>query len=285
MLKNEEGSKTAEICAWVRATHSRELKGRIFNDSLAASLIGRQKSAEVARMVLSGDKSGRARSFLELSQEFFPIPISRSAWAETEVRNFAAAFSEIQYVILGAGLDTFAWRNQQQNIRTFEVDHPYTQKSKLYRLKSLQWNTGKAVFVPVDFAKDSLKAELLKRGFDPEIPAVFTILGVAYYLPVETFSNTLKDIASLMQAPARVLFDFRDDVADAKSSQLSAFTESLGEPMAAGYNVTFLKRRLRKLGYYGIFHMSPLTIGERYFKNRCDGLAAYRTVHFIKAAV
>ncbi|MCR5536393.1 MAG: class I SAM-dependent methyltransferase [Succinivibrio sp.] len=283
-MQSDTGSYTAKICAWVRATHSRTTQERIFNDSLAGTLIGRQTATEVIRLIKTTDADHQP-AFDELSAEFFPIPLSRSAWAEGELHIFAEGKKQVQYVILGAGLDTFAWRNQQHNIKTFEVDHPFTQRQKLNRLAALRWNIRKAVFVAVDFAQDVLQERLMKEGFDPTLPTVFTILGVSYYLEFNTFLKTMQAIAGLMQAPTRVLFDFQDGSCDSRSLKLSSFTASLGEPMAGWYEVTALKGQLRQLGYHGIFHLTPATIAERYFRQRHDGLKAYQTVHFIKAAL
>ncbi len=136
----------------------------------------------------------------------------------------------------------------------------------------------------VDFGHDSLAQKLISKGFSPTLPTVFTILGVTYYLPLEIFSRTLKEIASLMHAPVRVLFDFRDDSEHQNSQRLPTFTASLGEPMAPGYNVQNLLLELKKLHFSGLFHLTPPGIEERYFKDRRDGLKAYPGVHFLKVS-
>lgn len=284
MINQQEGSITAKICAWIRATHSRRDYQRIFNDNLAGSLLGRESSVAVSHLLQKGHQSAENAAG-NLVQDLFPIPISRSAWAETEIHAFASSYARIQHVILGAGMDTFAWRNSLPNITTFEVDHPLSQKNKLSRLKALKWDSSKAVFVAVDFAKDSLKEKLFYSGLNPKIPTVFTILGVSYYLPLKTFGNTLREITMLMNAPTRVLFDFQDDHEDDFSRKMSDFTASLGEPMSRGYNVETLKSTLNTSGYKGLFHLSPQDIEERYFRSRKDGLNASRTIHFIKAAI
>ncbi|MBO6258954.1 MAG: class I SAM-dependent methyltransferase [Succinivibrio sp.] len=284
MINQQEGSITARICAWIRATHSRSDYQKIFDDSLAGTLLGRKNAVEVSHLLHNNTHSPRTVAG-NLALDLFPIPISRSAWAETEIHAFADAHESIQHVLLGAGMDTFAWRNRLSNITTFEVDHPLSQQSKLSRLKAIRWDLGRAVFVAVDFAVDNLKEKLLSAGFNPIIPTVFTILGVSYYLPLKTFENTLKEISELMSAPTRVLFDFQDDTEDEFARKMSDFTASLGEPMAKGYNVEKLKSALNSSGYRGLFHLSPKDIEERYFRSRTDGLNAFGTVHFIKAAI
>lgn len=95
-----------------------------------------------------------------------------------------------QYVILGAGFDTFAFRKSKElnKIKVFEVDHPATQELKLKRIKELGWEIDENIkYVPVDFSKDNLKKSLLDSGYNPNELSFFSWLGVTYYLRKEIF--------------------------------------------------------------------------------------------------
>jgi methyltransferase (TIGR00027 family) len=133
--------------------------------------------------------------------------VARSRYAEDKLAA-AAANGVRQYVVLGAGLDTFAYRNPFRHVRVFEVDHPATQAWKRERLQT----AGIAIpnelsFVAVDFERQKLDEELAAAGFAMSEPAFFSWLGVTPYLSREAFQGTLRFITA-MPAGSGVAFDF-----------------------------------------------------------------------------
>ena len=121
--------------------------------------------------------------------------VARARYVE-EVLAAAAAEGVRQYVVLGAGLDTFAYRNPLPGVRVFEVDHPATQAWKLERLAEagIRVPDGPAgvAFVPVDFHHDRLDERLVAAGFRPDEPAVFGWLGVTMYIAAESVLTVLR---------------------------------------------------------------------------------------------
>ena len=138
----------------------------------------------------------------------FPGPVRREARAAVctrsryaEDRLAAGAFT--QYVILGAGLDSFAWRRPDLlgSLTVFEVDHPASQAWKLERVRGLGLPLGDSqVFVPADFETGSLHDALRAAGFDWDQPALFSWTGVAPYLTAQAISSTLRAIGGAAAA-------------------------------------------------------------------------------------
>lgn len=276
----EVESLTAKICAWARAKHLEESRVPIFSDALAGRLLDQKGKKEVENALFELGKE-TPQDYQRQREIWFPVPLSRSAWAEAGLKAFADGKSAIQYVVLGAGYDTFAWRNKDKRIRVYEVDHPLTQALKIKRVQELGWENG-PVFVPVDFAKDSLSGVLLKAGFDPYVPSFFTILGVSWYLSLGSFEKTLGAIRSLMRAPARVYFDFPGKgLEPEREKELSRQTKRFGEPLARGYRVQTFAKRMKSAGFDEVEHLRPTEISKKYFQNRADGLSAYENVHFV----
>jgi methyltransferase (TIGR00027 family) len=125
---------------------------------------------------------------------------ARSGSGEDELTK-AVARGGGQYVLMGAGLDTFAYRNPHPGLRVFEVDHPVTQRWK----RSLLEDTGivvprETVFVPVNFERDSLPRKLAEAGFRADEPAFFAWLGVVPYLTENVFVSTVKLIAFMPES-------------------------------------------------------------------------------------
>lgn len=301
----EQESITAQLCLFARAFHSNYGKEKIFDDYLSFDLMGREQYEEIGQLIendFDPEKFDRNRWFCHknikdiLYKYILPIPLSRIKFAEIELENFAklkgAMGEKIQYVICGAGMDSFAFRNQIHNIKIFEVDHPDTQRYKLERIKKLEWIIPENLtFVPVDFSKDSLKEKLLEKGFDSNIPTFTAILGVTYYLTLPVFEQTLKIISELSPEGSKLIFDFPDERTFSEElkknaprvQELADVTEKLGEPMLHGFSTEEVKQALERNAFELASHYRPETIQDLYFEGRSDGLKAYENVHFIVA--
>ena len=291
-------SVTAKLCSFSRAYHSNREKERIFDDYLAFDLMGREEYEKIGQLIehdydlesYNPTRDFKGDSIKETLDTYLaPIPLSRAAFAEKELKRFSEKNSKCQYVILGAGMDTFAFRNDNENIEIFEVDHPDTQKYKLEKIKALEWIIPQnANYVPVDFAKDDMRVKLIEAGFDENMPTFFAFLGVTYYLSLPVFEETLEKIKSLASKGSRLVFDFPDDTTLSQNAPervkiLSEITAHLGEPMKHGYSVLEIDDALDRQGFKTIVHETPDTIQKMFFEGRSDGKRAYENIHFIVA--
>ena len=161
-----------------------------------------------------------------------------------------------QYVILGAGFDTFALRRPDvaDRVRVFELDHPATQRAKRERLRRLGLAPPpNLAFVPVDFEVDALDAALASAGFDATRPAFFSWLGVTYYLTLEAIRETLDRIAAGAGPGSFLLLDYKLPTSElpparAVADQLDRFVARLGEPMVSTFTELALQDELRRVG-------------------------------------
>jgi methyltransferase (TIGR00027 family) len=276
-MEANKASITASICAYARANAA--ASGIQFCDPYARQFLGRSGKEGVER-ILDGAGAG-------VSGLFSDVTLTRAAWAEGHLRCFAAGRGRVQYVILGAGFDSFAWRNTNPAIRVFEVDHPDTQRLKLELADSLGIaQVSGATFTGVDFSKDSLEEKLLLGGFDPQLPSFFTILGVSWYLPFRDFSRTVRAVAGLAKGRARLLFDFqgRNFSSTVRGRTLSDFTASLGERMAPGYSLTATEALLFECGFSAADHLDGAGISKRFGLSRTPAGQIPDGVHFMAAA-
>ena len=267
-MVDERESVTAKLCAFARAWHSNRSREKIYDDYLAYDLMGKEEYDAVYDMISRGFGGN--------------IP----HFSESRLERFAEENGEIQYVICGAGSDTFSFRNANENITVFEVDHPDTQRYKLEKIQQLQWNIPKNVrFVPVDFEKERMCNKLIEAGFDPEKKAFFSILGVSYYLTLDVFSDTLSQIAELSALGSAVAFDYpiKTGTFPRRVQRLEQITESLGEVMRGGFDYNEVSRALYALGFQIDTYMPPEKVQKLYFGGRQDGLRAFENVSLISA--
>ena len=217
-----------------------------------------------------------------------PIPLSRIAFAENKLDAFAQHCGKCQYVICGAGMDTFAFRNDNPDIKVFELDHPDTGRYKRRRIRELEWIIpDNLTFAPIDFSKDDMSERLLVSGYDPEIPTFFAILGVSYYLTLSVFEDTIRKISSLCKAESKVVFDYPDETtlrgqSTERVHMLASITEKLGEKMLHGYSYKEIYDVLERHGFEIEEHETPQMIQMHYFENRSD-MAAFENINFILA--
>ena len=201
----------------------------------------------------------------------------RSRFAEDELATSVGS-GILQYVVLGAGLDTFACRNPHTGLRVFEVDHPATQQWKREQLHAAGIAIpSHAVFIPIDFERETLGDALERSGFRMDHPAFFSWLGVVPYLSERAFADTLSFIAA-MPKPSGVVFDYgvartalswrERFVLDALAARVAA----AGEPFRLFFEPEQLAAQLRHIGFNHIEDLGSAEINRRYFSRRADGL-------------
>jgi methyltransferase (TIGR00027 family) len=277
-MRAGEPSITALAAAGHRAAHQVLEQGRIFRDPLALRILG-EDGARAVESAEARPSSRRMRIFIA----------ARTRFAEDSL---AAAVQRgvTQLVVLGAGLDTYAYRSPWgERLRIFEVDHPATQAWKRERLGEAsiaipEWLT----FVPVDFERETLAQGFAKTGFDARQPAFFTWLGVAPYLTVEAVWSTLRYIASLASG-AQVVFDYAnppeslDEEARAWHLERAARVAGIGEAWVTYFETAELREKLLALGFGEIDDLGPRRIAERYFPDRAAAMPE-KGGHMVRAA-
>lgn len=186
-----------------------------------------------------------------------------------------------QYVILGAGLDTFAQRRPEiaSHLRVFEVDQPGPQAWKRQRLIDLGYDLPEWLrLVPVDFeAVGSWWEQLTAAGFDPGRPAVVVSLGVSMYLTKDANASTLRQLAGL--APSSTLAmtfllptELLDDADRVGLQRAETGARAAGTPFISFYTPGEMLAAARDAGFKDVRHVPGSVLAERYFADRTDGL-------------
>lgn len=264
-MQTGRASKTALRVAIRRAAHQLMDRPCILHDPIALPLLG------------PGFARDLERASHKVARDFRAFMAVRSRYAEDRL---AEAFERgvRQYVVLGAGLDTFAYRNPFAPLRVFEVDFPATQGWKREMLSDAAIAVPENLaFVPVDFERQTLAESLGCAGFDQNRPAFFGWLGVVPYLTREAFRSTLGTIAGL-PAGSGVCFDYgvspealtpqRRATFDALSVRVAA----AGEPFRSFFTPEELDSELRAAGFARVDQTDTAQLNDLYFRDRADGL-------------
>lgn len=238
----------------------------MFDDPLAVRIIGARAEANLPEQP-KNFVAARFRAFMA----------ARSRFAEDEL---AAAVKRgvRQYVVLGAGLDTFAYRNPFADLRVFEVDHPATQAWKRKRLAQVGIAVPSSMtFAPVDFNRETFDDGLRSVGFNERLPTFFSWLGVTMYLESEMVLGTLRAIREMNTANA-VTFDYavpRETLGFVSKLALDALSRRVkkaGEPFVGFFTPKLLVAKMKEFGYREIEDLGSAELDARYFGGRADKL-------------
>jgi len=299
-MENNQSSMTALIASFSRAYHAEFDEPKIFYDPLARQLMTDEEYKQVMGYMIGGIDFFAPEKKAEFTDQkdilkwvvqtqLAPTPLARARYCEDMLMNAVKMGAE-QYVILGAGMDTFAYRNAEllSKIHVFEVDHPDTQAFKRQKVEQAGWDIPNNLhYVPMDFTKDSLPGELKKAGLDTGKITFFSWLGVTYYLSKEDNANMLKTISSFTTEGSSILFDYAGEQflnSEIKRVQNQiAMAEAAGEPMKAGYTYTELEKTLAEHGFLIYEHLTTSDIEKRFFSNRTDYLHASPHTNYVLA--
>ena len=264
-MQTGRASRTALRVAHRRAVHQVLDQPCILNDPIAVPLLGRDFVIDYAR-----ESHPSARSFRAFMA-------ARSRFTEDELAGLVRGGIR-QYVVLGAGLDTFAYRNPFPELRVFEVDFPATQEWK--RLMLAEANIAvpaNVAFVPLDFEHQTLAEGLAEAGLDRKQPAFFGWLGVVPYLTLEAFRSSMAAITEL-PAPTAVTFDFALSPelhglrARAAFEVLAARVAAAGEPFRLLFTPQTLDSEMHAAGFSQMELTGADELNRRYFSDRSDQL-------------
>ena len=262
-------SQSAILTAVARALHRDEPPPLVLDDSLALPLAGDDAQAMVERL-----RSELPRAAL----------LAFSRWCCVRARlpeDIVARAVEGgigQYVILGAGLDSFAYRNSHllDRLRVFEVDHPASQEWKRQRLAEIGVACpSQLTFVPMDFEHQTLREGLAAAGFDFTAPAIFSWIGVTMYLTHDAIRASLATVAA---GPPGTTIVLTYNQPPAALTGMGAQTEGalrpllagMGEPMISTFTPSEIEEFVRREGFGDITHFGPDEAVQTYFPGRED---------------
>jgi methyltransferase (TIGR00027 family) len=264
-METGKASKTALGVAIRRAAHQLVDVPPVLDDPIAVRLVG------------SGYRGKMGRASHRVGRDLRAFVAARSRYVEDQLAA-AVARGVRQYVVLGAGLDTFAYRNQHNGLRVFEVDFPATQEWKRELLAEAGIELPEGLrFVPLDFEHQTLGEGLAEAGFDRGAAAFFGWLGVVPYLTLEAFKATLGVIAQLPSGSG-VSFDYAvaperlSAVGRKAFDALAGRVAAAGEPFQLFFTPEEMEAELRGAGFGRCEQLDSDELNELYFKDRADGL-------------
>ncbi len=271
-MEPDKPSATALAVSMQRAAHLiLDGEPKIFEDQFALPFIGQQSESSFKSLQTPEAKFTRS------------CILCRSRYAE-DLLYKAISRGVKQYVILGAGLDSFAYQNKNlsDKLRIFEVDHPASQEWKRKRIEEAGISLPENVcFVPIDFELQSLEEGMAQGGYIPDDPTFFSWLGVTYYLTEDAVFNTLQYVATSAAPDSEIVFEYVLPDSMLSEEVLAMFKNSrhvfggFGEPWISTFSPDYMASKLNEIGFDLIEEIDRKKVNaynQKYFLKRTDGL-------------
>lgn len=295
-----KASVSALMCAFVRAYHTETSDNPVFPDKIAGKFFTDEEYDQMKEYIVSGadffkpgikESAASREEILDfiVNTQLAPTPVARARYCEDCLKSAVLTGTQ-QYVILGAGFDTFAWREESltKKLTVFEADHPLTQSEKCKRLSRAGLEIPSGLhFVPMDFAKDNLKEKLVASGFDVTKKTFFSWLGVSYYLTDEQIRSMLRDISSFAAEGSTIVFDYPDEnlfnSEISRVKNMTAMAAAGGEPMKFCCDSIYLAKMLEEQNFLIYEELSPDDIDSQILGD--SDITAFEHINYVTAVI
>jgi methyltransferase (TIGR00027 family) len=296
-------SRTAMSTSLMRAVHSRRDPSPLLDDQWGDRLVPKSEQDRFCQGILARlDSEAQAKalkapgSILDdflLANVAYPGVVIRSRYTEDTLRE-AVSRGTCQYVLIGAGFDSFALRRPAfaQTLEIFEIDHPATQAFKIQRIRDCGISLPSSVhFVSADLATEDLSAALARSSFRRDEPAFFSWLGVTVYLTRAANLATLRAVASVGVPGSELVFTYVDqnEFAPGGSRSLgdanAQAVATMGEPYKTGFDPKEIANELKHVGLELIEDLDGWKMSERYGRAGANALQPAASLHIALALV
>lgn len=298
----DEHSRTAVLAAVAREMHAETSTDPVLDDEFASELVTPDEKTQITEVA---KQTGLSDTEAQQLGESYSIPeawkvafrggafaaasVVRNRYAEDCLESAHRERDIDQYVLVGAGLETFPWRRSElaTELTIIELDHPATQRFKRDRLADADLKPPDSVhFAPVDLETERVSSALDKTLYDPERPAFYSWLGVTPYLSVEAILGTLQDIAAVSAPGTEVVFDFVDregSTMETTTERIQRFmhmVESMGASAGDGLELETFEETMDDLGFQVLEVLDPDDQQERYFDDQPEHFEPTEHYHF-----
>jgi len=296
----EHKINTSLVSAFARAYHSKNSSIKVFDDSIAYDLIGKEdydligenmsKGIRFFNPQFIGSDSEALRWIVD--HQLAPTPLGRAAYCERMLEN-AVKMGASQYLIFASGLDSFSYRQPDfaKSLKIFELDLPVTLVDKQQRVKKAKLSEVKNLTrINVDFTKTDWGFTLADQcNFNSNEISFCSLLGISYYLEFNDFEKMISTISQLTAEGTTIVFDYPEekDPSD-QSIKQQLLAKEAGEKMIGNYSYSTIEKMLEQNGFLIYEHLDPDQITQQIFNcynlaNPDHTITAFRNVNYCLA--
>lgn len=280
-MKNR--SMTALVSAFARAYHFENNETTVFSDPIAKLLLGEESYNNIASNMVKGinffnpsaqQKEKEALRWI-VDNYLSPSPIGRSKFTEDLLEN-AVMLGAKQYLILGSGYDSFAYRQPDfaKKIEIYEIDDPTTLSDKLERLNNNHISIPNNVHhIALDLTVSAWHSTLInEKNYDTTQISFCSLLGLTYYLTEKEFNKLVSILSTFLPKGSALVFDYPDEktfteLAGVRTKKQQMLASKSGEPFKASYAYNTMEKILSENDFLIYQHLTPQEISDQFFSD------------------
>lgn len=276
-------SLTALMSAFSRAYHFENSKNPILCDNIARKLFADKEYEQIESYILTNGTNVKDYVNTQLA----PTPIARSKFCEESLETAVKTGTE-QYVILGSGFDTFAFRSRISSLSIYEIDKEAVVSDMKRRIKQAKIEIPDNLhIISAGLSSENIKTVLENNGFDTSKKTFFSCLGLFYYMTREEISQLFESIAEIAADGSTIVFDFADNHLFSSNiprvKEMVKMAEKSGEPMKSCFAYEELEFMLQEYGFLIYEFLSDKDIQKRFFTEKNNELTAFENINYALA--
>lgn len=268
----KEKNMTALVSCFARCYHYKNNKYRIFSDNIAEKILSDEEYNGIATNMTNGIKFFNSEFVVSkeealkwiVDNQLSSSVLGRSAFCENALIN-AIKIGCKQYLIFASGYDTFAYRNNIENLKVFEIDRSEMIEDKIRRLDNNKIDYSRVNFIKCDFTWSNWINSIIKSNYNKKEISFNSLLGISYYLTKEEFFNMIKNISSLICNGSSIIFDYPSYEKCKKSQINEKLASGANEQMKSKYSYEDIKNILLKNGLLVYEHLDNEEMTKKYF--------------------
>lgn len=268
----EKKNMTALVNCFARCYHFQNNSYRIFSDSVAQKILSQEEYDSIAHNMASGIQffnpnfNGNKEAALRwiVDYQLSPSVLGRSAFCEKSLLH-SIRFGCQQYLIFASGYDTFAYRNNNHNLKIFEIDKPKMIEDKIKRLNNNGIDYSHVDFIKCDFENKNWVNSIMKSNYSKYHLSFSSLLGISYYLSKEEFSNMIENISNIVCSGSSILFDYPTTQEGTQTTINEKLAQEAKEEMKAKYSYKDIEMILEKNGFLIYEHLNHIEMTNTYF--------------------
>ena len=274
MKNNKEKNMTALVSCFARCYHYKSNKYRIFSDNIAEKILSEDEYNSIATSMSNEIKFfnpnfvGSNEEALKwiVDNQLSPSVLGRTAFCEKSLLN-AIRIGCREYLIFASGYDTFAYRNNIENLKVFELDKSEMIEDKIKRLSNSKINYSKVNFIKCDFTSDNWLNNIINSNYEKKQISFSSLLGISYYLTKEEFSFMIENISNIICNGSSIVFDYPtyEDSKETKTNEMLA--SEANELMKSKYTYKEIEKALEENGFLIYEHLDDKEMTNTYFNN------------------
>ena len=270
----EERNMTALVSCFSRGYHYKNNKLKIFSDSIAEKILSENEYNSISNNMAKGIKffnpsfEGNSEEALRwiVDNQLSPSVLGRSVFCEKSLLN-AIKLGCKQYLIFASGYDTFAYRNNINDLKVFEIDQSQMIDDKIMRLDNSRLDYSKVNFIKCDFTNENWINNITKSNYDMMHISFSSLLGISYYLTKEDFSNMIKNIANIICGGSSIIFDYPTYDESKENIVNEKLAGGAKENMKSKYSYKEIEELLANTGLLIYEHLNNEEMTNEYFDN------------------